>query len=280
MLETYLLTGSRGFLGKSLSRELSKTGAVLPVVHEAWDQLPDIIKKYAPHAIFHFAAYGNHYHQKETWKTIEANVVKLEKLFEAVVKSGQKPTIVLCGSSSEYGRKDEPMNENDSCHPEGVYAISKLAATEMGRAFSRHENIKLAIVRPFSVYGEEEADHRFIPTVIDRLKSGEPLQLSPGVHDWIHVEDFTRGVIKVYNHRNDWEAGEIVNIGTGIETSNQEIVEIVEKIAKKRINIQNVPPRPSDPKHWVADNSKLRSWGWKPKITLEKGIKRVYEHRS
>ncbi|MEK7112560.1 MAG: GDP-L-fucose synthase, partial [Patescibacteria group bacterium] len=75
----------------------------------------------------------------------------------------------------------------------------------------------------------------------------------------------------------DCDFSGIINVGTGVATSNQEVVKLLEDIAGKKVKTRKAP---SDRFLWVADNSKIKSLGWKPEVLLGEGLKRVYETKN
>ena len=73
--------------------------------------------------------------------------------------------------------------------------------------------------------------------------------------------------------------GEIFDIGTGIQTTNSEIVKLVEKVVGKKANTKIVQVlRSFDTNSWVADNSLLKSIGWKQKHSLKEGLQKTIEY--
>jgi nucleoside-diphosphate-sugar epimerase len=70
-----------------------------------------------------------------------------------------------------------------------------------------------------------------------------------------------------------------VNIGTGIETDNMEIVKRLYRVTGKEENILKIDRiRPLDSFKWVSDNRLLKSLGWKQEVPLDEGLLNTYEH--
>ena len=95
------------------------------------------------------------------------------------------------------------------------------------------------------------------------------------------IDDFIQGMITVSENASSLK-GQVVNIGSGVQSSNREVVSLVEKICNKKIEVRNVDElRNFDTTlSWVADSTKLRSLGWSPLENLESGIAKViYEKR-
>ena len=72
--------------------------------------------------------------------------------------------------------------------------------------------------------------------------------------------------------------GEIINIGSGQQWSNEDVVDLVQSVTGQRIatRIGEYPARPFDTGHWVADIGKAkRLLGWEPRHTLREGLEKT-----
>ncbi len=280
-----IITGENGFIGKQLSNLLKKDSNILvyPISHNLLVPL----QRYAlskrlheinPDYIFHLAAYGNHSEQQDDTEMIGANVINLFNLLNESKDIPYKAFINF-GSSSEYGQKDTWMNELDLPEPINMYGCTKLCGTYLARAFAKKYTKPIVTVRPFSVFGEDEAEHRFIPTVIRKLLLDEEITLDADAkHDWIYLADFL-DALGLITDKAELLSGQVVNIGTGKEYSNLQVVEMLEIISRKKAKIKRVEGlRPDDSKTWRADISKLKSLEWRPKTIVSAGLYRTYQY--
>ncbi len=278
-MKCVVITGSNGFIGKHLSNKLIEKGyKVVGLPRELLydlNALTAFIKKINPSEIYHLAAYGNKYDQKENDLIIKANILGTFNLLEATKEIDYK-AFINTGSSSEYGKKDKPMNEDDPLEPNTIYGVSKVAATTIARFFAVNYKKPVVTVRPFSVYGPNDDSHHFIPTVIRCFETGEVLNLAPGVHDWIYINDFIEGVI-IAARNAEKIAGKAINIGTGVQSTNDEVVERLQEIMKVSGNINRVDNLRSYDTNimWQADNSLLKELGWRSKYNLKQGLERT-----
>ncbi len=94
------------------------------------------------------------------------------------------------------------------------------------------------------------------------------------VHDWIYVEDFVSGMMVAAENAKH---GEIVNIGTGREVSNQYVINALQNVTGKTLKFKQAEARPNDSNHWSADISKLLGWGWRAKFPLGLGLAKTAE---
>ena len=281
MKEKAVITGANGFIGSRLAETLEARGVQVLKLDRALLSLPDALKntinKFKPSSVYHLAAYGNHYNQKEPGGIFGANLLGTFNLLEAV-KTTKIDSFVNMGSSSEYGTKNKPMREDMLPETKTLYGATKVGATYLVRAYAPEFGLPAVTVRPFSVYGPNEAEHRFLPTVIRCCLTGDKLKLAPGVHDWIYIDDFVEGVISVSENAK-LLSGEVVNIGSGVQYSNEKIVSLVQELCGITINIEETGNiRSFDTvTSWVANNDKLRALGWKVNTNLQKGIKSVID---
>jgi nucleoside-diphosphate-sugar epimerase len=194
--------------------------------------------------IIHLAAYGNHYYQKDFKLAVKINILNLYNLLELTKDIGYSLFYNFSTSSVTL--------ENQT-----YYSITKFCGEQLAAMYDRVVNI-----RPYSVYGPGEAEHRFIPTVIRHLRSGEFMLLDEfAVHDWIYIDSFIEAFLKVTEHSE---------IGTGIMTTNLEVVRMLEEISGKKLNYTHAKLRIYDTENWICKN------GVKD-IGLFNGLKLTYE---
>lgn len=261
------LSGSSGFIGSHIKR-LFTDYEIVPITQELLyspDNLAAFFAKEKPDLIIHAAAYGNHSSQDNPAMTVFSNIIGSFNMLYASLQTPYSKFIQF-GSSSEYGKKSYQMGEHDICDPETFYGASKLSATYLARTFAKQYGKPIVIVRPFSVYGEEEASHRLIPTVIRSMLKGEEMELdTKAAHDWIYVEDFVEGLKLAIIHA---KPGEIVNIGTGRETTNEMVVNVLQNVSGLKLKYKEAKLRPLDSAKWSADITKLMGWGWRAKYPM------------
>ncbi len=297
-----VMTGGGGFIGANLIRRLLDLDYK---VHLLWKKnsdpwrltdiknlivfhqtdivnqanLKSVLTKINPSAIFHLAAYSSYRVQKDVSQIFDISIKGTLNLLLAT-KDIPYEIFVNTGSSSEYGFKEKPMKETDLLEPISFYAAAKSGQTLLCQAFARQYQKPIVTIRPFSVYGPYEQKDRFIPTIIQNLIKGKPINLTPGKQrrDFIYVDDLVDLYIKTINNSNKL-SGEVVNAGTGRQYSNDEIVKTLFKITKHKVPIEKgeFPKRIWDSPHWVADIKKTKKiLNWAPKYSIEKGLGKTY----
>lgn len=283
--KTAIISGASGFIGQNLIHELSLreiNSIVIPrqLLYAEVPVLTEFLFKHKPSYIFHLAAYGNHRDQVDDVKAVMANWFGTWNLLKAS-EFLDCEAFINVGSSSMYGIKDKPMKETDTLHPDTFYAATKAGGAYLARAFARQYNKPIATVIPFSVFGEGEADNRFIPKVCKSLVTGEPFSLSPATHDWIYIKDFISGMLTACDKIQSLK-GELINIGTGRASTNKLVIELLEMISKKTLVLDKTALSSNvyDSPLWVSDTTKSNFYGIKSRHTLREGLERCWEYYS
>ncbi|MDD5512256.1 MAG: GDP-mannose 4,6-dehydratase [Candidatus Omnitrophica bacterium] len=300
-MKKVVITGGSGFVGANLARKLLKSGHEVHLlvrknyhpwrlqgiaqdlhIHKA--DLGDIggLKKsiagIKPQWIFHLGVYGAYSYQDDPGKILQTNVLGTANLMEAALKTGFQ-AFINTGSSSEYGFKNEPFCETDRLQPNSYYAASKAAATLFCSYSAVAKNAGITTLRLFSVYGPYEEPARLVPTLlVYGLKGKFPDLVNPATaRDYVYVDDVTEAYI-LAAEKIKTGAGEIYNLGTGVQTSIREIVALARKILKIKARPEwgTLPARIWDSNFWVADNRKIkRELAWRPRTGLEQGFKQT-----
>ncbi len=300
--ERILLTGAAGFVGACLTHRLVAQGikphVLLKPGLQAW-RLKDIAKQIfihegdlldqaslkntvehvRPTIIYHLATHGAYPTQTDAAAIINTNVLGTLHLLQALEGVAYK-LFVNTGSSSEYGFKNAPMCENDMLAPNSFYAVAKACQTMLCQYLAAARKKNIVTCRLFSAYGPYEESSRLVPAIIRCCLKGQDLIMaSPSTaRDFIFIEDILDAFLAV--HPLAACAGEILNLGTGRQTTLKEIVE--EVLALTRANVQvrwnSMPDRIWDTAIWVGDPSKTAErLGWRAATPLKEGLSKTLE---
>ena len=298
-----MITGGAGFVGASLIRKLLHAGYSVNLILKkstklerikdllsklkvyevdllAKNNLQKTIYKIQPSIIFHLATFSDYRNQEDFEEMVEVNVKGTMNLLLASRDIDYK-VFVNTGSSSEYGFKKNPMNEKDLLCPLSFYAATKASATLLCQVFAREYHKPIVTFRPFSVYGPYEEESRFIPTIIRSIIEKRPINLTIGAQrrDFVYIGDVADAYIKSIK-KGKKLAGKILNIGTGKEYTNDEVVKILFKLTDLKVPVKKgaFPKRIWDSSYWVADISQTQILlNWKPKTSIEEGLGKTYE---
>ena len=268
------LTGSTGFLGKSIRQQLPYTF----FEYKRGSDIKSDLNRFLPDVIIHSAA--EIYNELEMFSS---NVILTRQILDWVKNYDVK--MIFFGSSSEYGHTYKSMSETDMCIPTSLYGLTKLVSTQECLDVAKTYNRNITVVRPFSVYGKNEPEKRLIPTLRRNLSNNLPINLIQGTHDFIHIDDFVSIVDLIINCKDTIKTkGQIYNAGFGKLYTNKEIYEIMKSIISPEYNLATFSDKVKlcDSPLWLCDNSKLTtSFNYSFKYSVEKGLKEfIYSYED
>lgn len=306
---TVAVTGAGGFVGSTLVGVLVDAGAtVRPLVHYRGDggagRLPQVLGSErlgevdlrrgdvrdaewlrrsveGCDVVVHLAALvGIPYSYVAPRDVAATNTVGTLNVLEAV-RAGDVGRLVHTSTSEVYGSaRHVPMAEDHPVSAQSPYAASKVGADALALSYHRSFATPVAVARPFNVYGPGQSRRAVIPTVLAQALAGDVVRIgSDGpTRDFNFVEDTARGLLSIAACNE--AVGQVLNIGTGVETSVRRIVELAEEIVGRplRVEVDAARQRPaaSEVDRLVADASRLRELtGWEPTVGLEEGLRRT-----
>jgi nucleoside-diphosphate-sugar epimerase len=189
--------------------------------------------------------------------------------------------VVRLGSSTEYGAVAGPMAEDAPLQPRGFFGATKAAGSVLVTAAAARRGMRAAVLRAFQVYGPRDHPGRLVPRALRAARTGETLPLTPPGcrRDWVYVDDVVEAVVRAAT-ADHVAPGQVLNIGTGRQTANEELVAEVERVTRRpvKVAVGAHPGRPWDTGSWVCDPS--RAWellGWEAKVDLGEGLARCWE---
>jgi len=187
---------------------------------------------------------------------------------------------IYTGTIEEYGSGEAPFRESQRELPVSPYSLTKAMATNLAEYASREENFPAVVVRAPLVYGPAQDVGEFlIPNVIKSCIKDKSMLLPPSeqTRDFLFVEDLVEGMLDVAVARG--MNSEIINIGSGKETSVREVLTLVHKLAGGRANVLQfgaVPYRRNEIMHsWLDINKAKRIIKWVPGTGLEDGLRKT-----
>lgn len=216
------LTGSSGFIGSYLSKELLSKGHELLClkrntsdlyrlggsVHDIkWVDLTDdwqnAFKQYQPQAVFNLAWDGVFSADRLNWQKQVKNIELQQVLLDLSLESGVKKFIGI-GSQSEYGVFDTVVDENYPANPKTAYAASKLACLDLLKSFCSIYNIEWYWFRVFPLFGPYESDKCLIPSLIKTIFIQESMDLTKGEQrlPYLYVGECAKAIASPLNASN------------------------------------------------------------------------------
>lgn len=295
-MKTILITGSEGFVGRSLKEYFNSRGyrvIGLDVVQTA-DVVVDISSRndllsklngLDVDVIMHLAAIANIPKcLSDPFNCLYINCVGTLNMLEAANKLNIN-RFIYASSANVYGASPRlPVTEDSELSPRTPYDYSKVAAEQLVMAYHRSKNLPVVIFRSWKLFGEYDSPSSVVSRFIDACLKNEPITLYNGgadVTDPYHVDNYARAVELSIN--SDKAIGEIFNVGTGSAVSIRQLAEIIKELTGSSSRLVELPPRTAaeaTPMISYPSIEKIRSvLGYEPIVSLHEGLRRVINHR-
>jgi nucleoside-diphosphate-sugar epimerase len=279
-MKNILVTGSKGFIGKSLSQRLKELGySVIEFTGDVKDK--GSYEKLNAEKIDHCIHLAARSFVPDSWSEpddfIQNNVYGTERVLEFCRNRSVSLTFM---SSYLYGTPEKlPINEEHPLSIPNPYALSKHLAEQLCEFYTNHYGLKITILRPFNTYGPGQKDHFLIPFILGQFfsdaKEISVKDLDPK-RDYVYLTDVVEAIVKTINVKEKFL---ILNIGSGESYSVKEVIDAISAITgtKKSINSAN-EKRPNEIPDTIADISKAKKFiDWNPKVGFEEGLRKIIE---
>ena len=301
-----LITGGLGFIGSHLvdslssskshkimiiTKTLSKKNNIKKLSNNIkiektnltnFKKIGQIIEKFKPDIIVHLA--GNTSHSKSFEKPLddlEVNAKTTLFMLEKIRTIGLDCKFILGSTFIVIGKPDHlPVNENTSCNPTTIYGANRLASEHFCKIYHDVYGIDTRIFRITNSYGPRE---QIIPNknavnfiIHSALKNNQISIFNKGnfFRDLIYVTDVISAINLIIKKG---KPGNLYWISSGKKTWFYDLAKLLQNKTGCKINYPKTPKYTTkvDVGNFVVNNSKLKSLGWKQKISLENGIKKT-----
>jgi UDP-glucose 4-epimerase len=295
----FLITGAAGFLGSALANRLAREGhqvrglddlstgdpqSLSPDVHFTRGDVNDRPKLWTllqeVDCVYHMAArvsvqesilYPREYNA--------ANVGGTVSLMEAMRDVGVH-RVVLASSGAIYGDQEtQPLNESVQPEPRSPYAVSKLAAEYYIRTIGGLWGIETTSLRIFNAYGPGQHIPASHPPIVPHslrqaMRGGTLVVHNDGLQtrDYVYVDDVVSAMVAAATAPNI--NGLVINVGSGIETSVRDLVNLVLSTSGSRTNVIYNPQTTGGVARMCADLKLVaQKLNYKSSISLEEGLR-------
>jgi UDP-glucose 4-epimerase len=207
------------------------------------------------------------------------NTVNVFKILETIKKFQPECKFMNLSSAAVYGDpKFLPIKEDFIPNPLSPYGFHKLQAEYICKEFWTVFGIRTCSLRLFSVYGPWLRKQLFWDLYI-KAKTGTPFSLygtGDESRDFINVIDLGKAIELILEFSNF--KADIINIANGQEIKIKDAVSVFYSFFDNAVNYSfSGYSRQGDPICWLADISKLKSFGYQPSIDLNTGLQRYLE---
>ena len=303
-----MITGGMGFIGSHLSEQLLNEKHDLVILTKSFfkkhnitniskkikiektditnfKKLGQSIQKNKPDVIIHLAGQTSHSQSfKEPLNDIDSNAKSTLFILEEIRKKKLKCRFVLGSTFVVIGRPHKlPVDEKTPCWPTMIYGVNRLTSEHYCKIYHEVYGIDTVIFRITNSFGPREQvvstknavnfliHQAFLGKTVTIFKKGKFFR------DLIYISDVISG-IKIIMKKG--KSGELYWISSGRKIWFYELGKLLEKLTDAKVKFvkESNYTKKVDVGNFVADNSKLRVLGWKPKISLNQGIKETLEY--
>lgn len=294
------VAGHRGMVGSAITRKLKKEGFANLLQKTSKDldlrnqeAVHAFFEKERPDHVFLAAAKVGGILANNTYRAefLYDNLMIQNNIFDAAYRSGVKKLMFL-GSSCIYPKlAPQPLKEDSLLTGEleptnEPYAIAKIAGIKMADAYRSQYGCNFISVMPTNLYGPNDNydlnNSHVLPALIRKFheakQKGEPSVTLWGTgkprREFLHADDLADACYFLMQQYN--EPG-FINIGTGEDLEIGELALLIKKIVGYEGEIKHDLSKPDGTPRKLMDVGKLHRLGWKASISLEDGIRKVYD---
>jgi UDP-glucose 4-epimerase len=303
----YLITGGAGFIGSNLAEALVRDGQQVRVLDNfssgSLDNLAAISGRVEivegdlrDYAAVQRAMRGVDYvaHQgalrsversvDDPLSSDEVNVHGTLHILMAARDTPGVKRVVYASSSSVYGENPTlPKVEDQTPAPVSPYAVSKLAAENYCRVFSKLYGVETVSLRYFNVFGPKQSPESKYAAVIPLFMRAAMHDAPLEVHgDGAQSRDFTYIDNVVQANRlaltTPGVGGEVFNVACNERHSLLDIIAVLERLVGRSLRRQHVAPRRGDVRHTQASIERIqKQLDFRPSVGFEEGMRRTWE---
>jgi UDP-glucose 4-epimerase len=295
-----LVTGGAGFIGSTLVRSLLERGADVRVfddlstgsrehlngadVEVVVGDVRDVDALTAAcagrDAVFHLAAGAGVVDSIENpLGNFDVNARGTLVALWAAKQAGAE-RFVFSSSNAPLGDNAYPASEDKPLAPLSPYGAGKATGEAYCSAFHGAYGMDAVAVRFSNAYGPRSAcKTNVIPLFIRRIMAGEPLTIygdGTQTRDFVYVSDLANGLIRA--SETPGAGGEIFQLASGVETSLNGLVSLLEDVSGRTVEVRREPPRAGEIQrnYSLVDKARERL-GYEPAVPLGDGLRRTWE---
>ena len=294
-----LVTGGAGFIGSHVVDALLARGDEVVVVdslatgkrenvpaaadlrvQDIREPLDALFEEVRPEAIFHLAAQADvRVSVEQPVEDAEVNVLGTVRVLDAAQRHGAGQVVFSSTGGAIYGECNGPAAETAPLEPVSPYGTGKLAGEEYVRAYNRLHGSIHVVLRFGNVYGPRQDPHGeagVVAIFLGALARGEEARIfgdGEQTRDYVYVGDVARASLAALG-----QEGGVFNIGTGRETSVNELYELCRTVAGSDTEAAHVPARAGELQRSVLDPSRASAdLGFMAFVGLEDGLQATWE---
>lgn len=299
----YVVTGATGFIGSAFVKLALELGhevvavcrpdskslhrlpnqhalSVVQVAMSDYDTLPSLTD--SADVFVHFAWDGTSRCGRSSTDIQHQNVESTKEAIKAASRIGCK-LFVAIGSQAEYGVHNGVITEQTTCNPVTEYGKAKLAVKEAGFQLSEKLSIKYMHLRVFSVFGPDDHPHALLTQAVDKMLTGQPLDLTPCHQLWnyLFVSDAATQIFRLSEtaFRDPQFQHEVFNVASATTQPLRTYIERIRQLlhSDSQLNYGAITPQQIISLH--PDISKTQSYtGFIEEYSFDEAITLTVKH--
>jgi UDP-glucose 4-epimerase len=309
-VNTFLVTGSAGFIGSHLCDRLLAEGKKVVAVDDLTtgrianlvvargygqsftfhnmdirlEELRTVFERHRPEAVMHLAAQASvPASVEDPQNDASVNVMGLLNVLECAAATATRKVVFAASGGTLYGEpKALPVKESarNRARPVSPYGISKAIALDYLSFYHRTRELDFAALALANVYGPRQdpfGEAGVVAIFASKMLAGEtPVIFGDGeqTRDFVFVDD----VVHAFSLAAERGPGAVLNVGTGVETSINSLFELMAASLSFKGGPGHGPERPGDLRRSAIDPTAAdKEIGWRPWTSLEEGLKATVE---
>ena len=219
------------------------------------------------------------------------NLESQNNILYAAYKFGVQKLIFFAGSCVYPKECAQPMKEEALLTGEleptsEPYSVAKIAGIKLCQAFRKQYGVKTIVVVPATVYGpgsdvDLKTAHvmgaligKFHKAIKENQKEVVVWGTGSPRREFIYADDFVEACLFLTDR---YDKEEIINVGCGMDVTIKELAEIISEVSGFKGQIVFDSSKPDGTMRKFLDASRISRLGWKAKVDLREGIRRVYQ---
>lgn len=296
------VAGHNGLAGSALCRALKNKNYTIITADRSELDLTDNQKvdsffaNHKPDWVFIAAAVVGGIHANSTYPVnfLLDNLKIQNNLIELSYKHNVKKLLFLASNCMYPKMATQPLKEEYLLTgpfetTNEAYAMAKVSGVKLCKAFNKQYNTNFISVVPTTLYGPNDNYHKenahVLPMLLRRFHeakaSGDKEVVMWGTgtptREFLHSDDLADACIMIMEKYDAADIGEIINVGSGIETSIKSLAMTLKEIVGLNADIVMDSTKPDGAPRKLLESSRIFSLGWKPKVNFFDGVRSTYE---
>ncbi len=245
----------------------------------------ELVERRAPEVVFHLGAQIDvRVSVSDPVLDASINIIGLLNVLEGARRAGTRKVVFASSGGTIFGAPDGPdlpVTESYPQQPISPYGVSKKVSYDYLYVYRELHQLEFTALALANVYGPRQDPHGeagVVAIFAGRLLAGEPCTIfgdGEQTRDYVYVDD----VVDAFVRAADRGSGLLLNVGTGVETSVNELYGTMARVAGVDRAASLAPPRGGEVPRSALDASRAElHLGWKPWTDLPSGAASVLEY--